>query len=140
MSYFYISACSLFTFVYDRMESLEDEIQFIVNKNIYGLGCRNGFYDKIKNETEYYWCAEENYSSELLREKISQGVLNFKGFSYNDSMDGSGERIDRGCFGHDYLYDIDKLKNNKYVDIHCMRPYNKYEPQLIKILNQAKMI
>lgn len=139
-AHYHIAKGSSFTNIYNRMNSLEREIEFIVNQQKYGLGFNLWKNNHSLSETQLYWCAEENYSSELIRDKIKNHGLQFKGFSYLDYANGSGHRIDRASFNGDYAYDISRLRNNEYVDIHCMRPFKEYENQLMKILKEAKMI
>jgi len=139
-AHYHIAKGSLFTQVYNRMSSIEEEVKFIVDQQKYGLGFNLWKGNSFLNQDQYYWCAEENYSSELIRNKILNHNLKFKGFSYMDSPCGNGHRIDRASFNGDYQYDLNRLKNNEYIDIHCMRPFEPYKNQLIKILKHSNMI
>jgi hypothetical protein len=42
--------------------------------------------------------------------------------------------------GKEYLYDVEKLKNKGYMDIHCYRPYHEQEGPMMRILEIAGMI
>ena len=89
---------------------------------------------KINDETSFFWCEEEHVTSKRLFEKYNSNKIHL--FSYNNTAN----KICRSRFDfqkNDYLYDTEKLKNKKYIDIHCERPYKKTETQINNILNIA---
>jgi hypothetical protein len=116
--------------------SVEEDIEYIVNTGKYGLGIIYPGWtpDPEKN----YWCAEENYSSDVLFRTIIQEKINpFTGLYYNISSD----TIDRWRMtNNNYLYDLEKLKNHMYINIHCARDYKSQEESLKSILKLAKII
>jgi len=112
-----------------------EQVRYIVTSDRYGIGVMsNQPKTQIKdNPYWYYWCAEENYSSELIWNAIKAGKLNFIPVYYNNGN--NTDRINRDVFNGDYSYSADKARAKQYVDIHCARPYaNQHEP-LARILN-----
>jgi hypothetical protein len=117
--------------------SVEEDIEYIVKENKYGLGITEPGWNKDDPE-KLYWCAEENYSSEILFNTIIEERLNpFTGLYYNLSKD----TIDRWrMVNNNYLYNLEKLKTHSYVNIHCARDYKAQEESLINILKIANII
>lgn len=116
--------------------SLEEDVQHIVSENKYGLGITHpGWTSNLEN---IYWCGEENYSSEVLFKNIIEQKINpFTGLYFNLG----DETIDRWrMIDNEYLYDVDKLKNNKYVNIHCARNYKLQEASLLNVLKLSNIL
>jgi hypothetical protein len=114
-----------------------DQIRHIVESDRYGMGVM-GNWAKEKRQSDsywYYWCAEENYSSELIWNAIKAGQINFIPIYYNNTN--GTDRINRDAFTSDYAYSADKASNRHYVDIHCARPYARQHDQLARILKLA---
>lgn len=112
----------------------EDEIKKIIDANKYGLGINQG--GRFTGE-KYYWCAEENYSSELLYNAMKENKIIFHGYAYPNHE----KRIDRSRMRNGkYVYDEDMLKNNKYVDIHCARPFEAQKDALFEVLQKGNII
>ena len=127
-----------------------DTVAYIVQKNCYGLRV------KIPNENihnmgdihDAYWCAEETYTTQMVRNALLQSKINLQTFGYLDSekrsyIDRDSSRYwndARGWNNNDYIYDEDRLRNGEYIDIHCRRPYAVQEQQLMQILKTANMI
>lgn len=121
--------------------SFEEELQYIINSKRYGLGARGSPDPKWHNPEVYYWCAEEHRSTELIRKNIKNNTIKFYGTIYNTHN--NTQRVDRGAYDYklnDYFYDKDKLAKNEFVDVHCMRPYSKFETQTNNLLKIANMI
>jgi hypothetical protein len=113
--------------------SFEENVKKIIAANRYGLGIN--FWGNSKGEDMYYWCAEENYSSEMLFNSLQKGIVKFKGFHYHNKLD----RIDRNDYtANGYGFDPIKLKNNQYVDIHCFKHYAQQENYLLEILKEFR--
>ena len=92
-----------------------------------------------------YWCADENYTSDILWEAAKTGLVKWKGVSYdliNWENPYQSSRIDRHFWhGGNYQWvDLARLKNNGYIDIHCSTPFGPQENDLIDILRLAGMI
>jgi hypothetical protein len=86
-----------------------------------------------------HWCAEEDYTSEILHQHGKAKTVEFYGACY----DNRGERVDRAGWNPNtktYYYDPNRLIEKKYVDIHCHRPYHEQEDALKSILAMAGMI
>jgi hypothetical protein len=114
-------------------DSFEEDIKTIINANRYGLGIN--YWGNSKGEDMYYWCAEENYSSEMLFNSLQKNIINFKGFHFNNREN----RIDRNdTISNGYEYNSEKLKNNEYVDLHCFKNYDAQEKYLFKILEEIQ--
>ena len=106
------------------------------------------FRSLIKDHTnEPYWCADENYTSDVLwhmwkSHKVKWSGLNFGKWILNWNEPKKSVRVDR-YFWNGKEYDSvfgDALKRNQYIDIHCHRDYFAQEPALIRILSLAGMI
>jgi hypothetical protein len=109
------------------------------------------FGDKYTNAQEAgdgihkkFWCAEEKYTSKKLWDAMNSDSIRFIGKQYHNILN----RIDRGFwssqakqYGHPYV-DINHtaLSSNKFVDVHCHRPYHEQEKHLTELLTQANMI
>tara|TARA_R110000851_G_scaffold176537_2_gene323233 strand:- start:5535 stop:6374 length:840 start_codon:yes stop_codon:yes gene_type:complete len=76
----------------------------------------------------FFWAYEEGYTTDFLREKLH--LNRYKGFARNTSLD----RVCRstGCSHND-----SDLRNKKYIDIHCPRPYIENKETINKIINQV---
>jgi hypothetical protein len=115
-----------------------DQIRHIVSSDRYGLGVM-GDWAKEKAKSDpywYYWCAEENYSSELIWAAIKANRIKFVPFYYNNGN--NTDRINRDCFANgNYVYSESKTAAGGYVDIHCARPYSVQKEALSKILKLA---
>lgn len=113
-----------------------DQVRHIVNSDRYGLGpMGDKSIKKEENAYWYYWCGEENYSSESICNAIRGGSLNFLPRYYHN---GNGhDRVDRSDFREDYNYNRGKAEGQGYVDVHCARPYAKQEAQLNHLVNLA---
>lgn len=97
----------------------------------YGLGTIRPQINK--NDEKFYWIAEEQLSSELIRNKVLNNEIKFHGFSYKNKN--NTQRIGRDAWNGRYNYDLNKLIKKEFVDIHCHRPYNEQETELMKILD-----
>lgn len=86
-----------------------------------------------------HWCAEEDYTSEILAVKAKNNEIKFQGICY----DNRNERVDRAVWNpktRSYAFDPTRLIEGQYVDIHCHRPYHEQEDALKTILKMANMI
>ena len=147
--YYHVAKGALYNELFNRGTFL-DTVAYIVQKNCYGLRV------KIPNENihnmgdihDAYWCAEETYTTQMVRNALLQSKINLQTFGYLDSQKRSYIDRDssrycndaRGWNNNDYIYDEDILRNGEYIDIHCRRPYAVQEQQLMQILKTANMI
>lgn len=86
-----------------------------------------------------HWCAEEDYTSEILATKAKSNEILLHGICY----DNRNERVDRAVWNpktRSYAFDPTRLTEGRYVDIHCHRPYHEQEDALKTILKMANMI
>jgi hypothetical protein len=114
-----------------------DQIRHIVESDRYGMGVMDN-YPKEKRQSDpywYYWCAEENYSSEIILNAVRSGAVNFVPIYYNNNN--GTDRINRDEFRADYAYSHERCAAQGYVDIHCARPYARQSEQLARILKLA---
>lgn len=131
--YYHVAKGKIFEKALNHNSSFEDELRHIVSSEKYGLG---HLHPTIFTGERFYWCAEEHYTTELIRQNIIDGKINFKGYTYEPH-----QRVDRGGFNNgDYAYDLNKLKNNMYVDVHSMRPYDAYKEQNMNLLKHSNML
>lgn len=105
------------------------------------------FVGSLSNNHTYqpYWCADENYTSDILWEAAKKGLVNWRGASYvlfDWKNPDQSNRIDR-YFWRDGKYqyvDLARLRNNEYIDMHCSVPFSPQENDLTNILHLAGMI
>ena len=147
--YYHVAKGALYNALFNKGAFL-DTVAYIVQKNCYGLRV------KIPNENihnmgdihDAYWCAEETYTTQmirnaLLRSKIHLQTFGYLGNSKRSYIDRDSSRYcndAKGWNGNDYIYDEDRLRRGEYIDIHCRRPYAEQEQQLLRILKTANMI
>jgi hypothetical protein len=97
---------------------------------------------------DYYWCAEETYTSQRIWKAAKENRIVFHGKDYimeskNHYIDRDSVRCSndcRGWTGVDYIYDKNKLASGGYVDMHCMRPYAIQSRAMMNILQISGMI
>ena len=79
------------------------------------------------------WGLDETYSSKILREKKSDySIIGLSKFS--ELL--SGRRID--CHrSYEVYYDLEKLKNNYYIECHSCRPYNNHKDYINNIIKNV---
>lgn len=107
---------------------------------------KNGNFTTKDHTTEPYWCADENYSSDILWKAWKSGKIQYEGrslpyiFNWHNMMESN--RIDRAFWNGDkYMWvNRDRLQRGDYVDIHCARNYYEQEKHLREILEIAGMI
>lgn len=147
--YYHVAKGALYNELFNRGTFL-DTVAYIVQKNCYGLRV------KIANENihnmgdihDAYWCAEETYTTQMIRNALLKSKIDLHTFGYLDSpkrsyIDRDSSRYcndARGWNENDYIYDESRLRNGEYIDIHCRRPYAAQEQQLLRILKMANMI
>ena len=123
--------------VFTQGRNFEEQIRYMTESDQYGLGpVTNQRHLPKTGNYAYYWCAEENYSSELLEKAIKAGAVKFMPFFYNNVND--TQRIDRSGWRddyQDYTYTPAKVAVGQIVDIHCARPFAKQEAALTRILS-----
>jgi hypothetical protein len=129
----------------------EDELRHIVDSKLYNN--TRAYRESDPIEQHDLWCAEENRSTKAIRRSIENNKTNFMGFSLKngikDYFNGNeNDTIDKSMYDENtenYLYDHEKLVSQKYVDLHCIRPFShvgeearkkRWEANL-KILNLA---
>ena len=140
-AHYHVAKGKTFKIGLDLSDSFENDIKEIINC---GFGSTRAFREDDQIEQHNLWCAEENRSSVAIRHNIQTKRINFKGFSLKHGIERiSGERIDRTSFDitkNDYNYDMKRLLNGEYIDIHAARPFDKTFEQTNNILKLANMI
>jgi hypothetical protein len=129
-AHYHVSKGKTFNEFLNLEGSLEEQVFNIVENKI-------GSIDNLKNidnHTDYFWCEEERVSSKNLLNKFKTNKI--KLYAYNNRV----FKICRSRYDYkknDYIYSIEKLKNKKYIDIHCERPFEKTKLQIENILDIA---
>jgi hypothetical protein len=125
--YYHVAKGSTFTEIYNLNDSFEDQVNYIKNSKKYGIGFNNKGWTHHA-EDGHYQCCEENLSTEIMRTKLKQ--LRFYGKTLRDNS-----RLDRELI----LAPLDNIKtsikNKLVVDMHCPRPYEKYQERIETILD-----
>jgi len=119
--------------------TIDDALRTIVFGDRYGLRDRS-----MGNLHKFFWCGEENYTSEKIWLAAKENRIRLSGKQYHNIMN----RIDRAFWnGAESRYFHPAFEINEVVfarkqviDIHCQRPYDVQEPHLMKILKMANMI
>lgn len=129
-AHYHVAKGRVFNEFLNLEDSLEKQVEKIITDKI-------GSLDNLKtidNPTSFFWCVEEKVSSKKLLSKLD--TKRIKLFGYNNKE----YKICRSRYDYsedNYIYNIDKLKNQGYVDIHCERPYTKTKNQIENILKIA---
>jgi hypothetical protein len=139
--HYHIAKGRMYEKLYSQGRSLADVVRYMVDSRRYGM-----FDPKVQKHIGLdptihgtHWCAEEDYTSEILHQHGKAKTVEFYGACYNNR----GERVDRAGWNPNtktYYYDPNRLIEKKYVDIHCHRPYHEQEDALKSILAMAGMI
>lgn len=116
-------------------ESLRDDVAKIIDSKRYGLGWHSAQW--THNPELFYWCAEENFSSEILFYNFKKHKVDYKGYHFCNST----ERICRSrMIGNDYIFDESKLELGGYIDMHCGKDFLTQENSMLNILKIANII
>ena len=166
--HYHVAKGKLFGRMFSQNRSLVDVVNHITEANRYGIYQPNkqkSIGIDVNGIHGNYWCAEENYTSEVISQFIQARAIRFYGVTYDnrwwpDQNGVRGERIDRAEWNNNtktYAYDPVRLREGKYVDIHCHRPFweenwndadqnqrnnswNLHEKSLTEILTTAGML
>lgn len=96
--------------------------------------------------TEPFWCADENYTSDVLWQKFKQGDVKFYAqcwpYVFDFRNPKNSMRIDRYFWDgkHYSNTDVVRLKMRQYIDIHCHRDFYDQKDDLERILKISGMI
>jgi hypothetical protein len=143
-AHYHVSKGSNFINLYELNRSFDEQIRHIVDSGIYGHGahCQPPWpkpsQDELMNFESFYWLAEENYSSVMLYNALSDNKIKFIGCHYDNRIN----RIDRSMWSdenNDYVYDINLLKQKHVVDLHCYRPFDKQKEQMNRIIDESEI-
>lgn len=147
--YYHVSKGSTFLNLFLK-GSFRETVRYIAESNLYGIRVKvlNENIQGMGDIHDYYWCAEETYTSQQIWKAAKASQIVFHGRDY--LLDSKQRYIDRdsvrcsndcrGWNGVDYIYDKDKLSNGGYIDIHCMRPYALQFKAMMRILETARMV
>jgi hypothetical protein len=157
-AYFHAAKGKIFSEIYGMNGDLVDQVNHIVSTGKYGRHIPEEYKSKTPKEIATitgslkgdhtnipYWCADENYTSDMLWKAVQEKRVKWKGVGY-DLIDWNNpyqsSRIDRYFWtGNNYRFvDMQRLKTNQYIDIHCSVPYISQSDDLIDILRLAGMI
>ena len=92
-----------------------------------------------------YWCADENYTSDIIWDAAQKGLVKWQGLSYdliNWENPYESNRIDRYFWKNNnyFCVALNRLRNNQYIDMHCSTPFSPQESYLTDILRISGMI
>lgn len=119
--------------------SFQDQIRYLMSGR-YGMGPMDNrpTSDAQSNPYWHFWCAEENFTSEVIFEAIRHG-LDFRPIYYNNNN--ATDRIHRDVWtGTDYVYDVGRAVARGYVDVHCARPFAKQADALNRLMGLTRMV
>ncbi len=134
-AHYHIAKGKIFKKGLNISDRFTDDIKKITNANRYGMGVTHRGI--LNSADKYYWCAEENYTSEQLFNAKNNETVKIQTFCYNNTRD----KIDRSRMDSlGYIFDHHKLNLNQYVDIHCERPYRVQEFALMDVLRIGHII
>jgi len=142
-AHYHVAKGKFFEQLYFPGRSFYETVNHLVTSRRYGFGAihYNWPEEKRKNDPyNWYWCAEENYTSELLWNAIKSGRIKYKGFGYCNQSEriNSTWNTDR----MDYDYNPLRVSDKKIVDIHChaVRPYYRQAAALEKIIKLSGLL
>ena len=107
-------------------KSFEDVCNEIYNSNEFGIMFHNldaSPESKLASNHHGWFCCEEMYTGKLLR--TSNKLIELPPNKYN--------RIDRSNF----IYDLNKVRDEYYIDMHAPRPYEDFEEQIETIVENS---
>jgi len=111
-------------------KTFEDVCLEIYNSNKFGVK----FYkispskDNLNASKDWGWfCSEEMYTGNILKNSVNLIEL--------PPQNGIYERIDR-----ESSYDLNKLINGKYIDLHAPRPYENFSSHIENIISKVSNI
>ena len=121
-SCYHVCCGSLFKEIVNLHDKWEDSIEFIHSLQI---GSDPGGH--LTGKTK--WFTDERYSSNQV---LTYQKSNPNNIVLIDRIGGqNGHRIDRS----DWVYDVTKLKDEGYFDLHSIRPYDENQLEINKIVN-----
>lgn len=141
--HYHVSKGQNFIDIYELNTPFEDRIKFLTESHRFGCGVQDELSreEAKTNPDWYYWCAEEQYSSEKLWQYMQTGKIAMKGYCYNNSND--QQRVDRSHWDDvnaKYKYTPEKVENQHMVDIHCARPYQKQESSMMDVIKLSGVL
>jgi hypothetical protein len=122
--------------IFTQGRPFRDQVDYIVSSKRYGLGPMGAEppANAESNPYWYFWCGEENYTSELIWNAVKSGLRFFPGY-YNNGH--NIERIQRDFWDEaekSYRWDRRRVEAGRVVDIHCCRPYRRQQEDLEQII------
>lgn len=138
--HYHVAKGKLFRSLYGDINDLEKVVRHLVESRRYGMfdPAVQKYIGLDPTIHGSHWCAEENYTSEILSAKSNDKLISLCGMCY----DNRGQRVDRAGWNpktKTYFCDPNKLMAGGYVDIHCHRPYHEQELAMKSILRMAGM-
>lgn len=124
--------------IFTRGRPFIEQVRYIVESGRYGLGADGQTWiqqdrDKGFNARDWFWCAEEGYTSEMLWLELERGAIDFRPVFYNNAN--NTNRVDRsGWTGTDYTYSRSMVRAGVMVDVHCQRPFDAQRDALARLL------
>ena len=139
--HYHIARGSVYGELFSGGKTLSEVVRFVVDSKRYGMfdPAVQKYIGLDPTIHGSHWCAEEDYTSEVLATSIKENKIQVHGVCY----DNRNERIDRAVWNpktKTYTFDPNRLIEGRYVDIHCHRPFHEQEDSLKSILKMAGMI
>lgn len=132
-AHYHVARGELFK-IFTQDRSFADQVRHLTGGR-YGLGPMGNKppAEAASNPYWHFWCAEENYTSELLWNAIHDHGLKFVPHYYNNNH--NGERLNRDAWDNSTYRAADsRVRAKKIVDIHCCRPYKRQAADLERLI------
>lgn len=129
--------------IFTQGRSFADQVNHITSSMRYGLGPMGGKppAEAATNPYWHYWCAEENYTSELLWKEMQADRMILYPVYYNNHH--NAERIQRDNWDEatrSYRANDHRVSAQKIVDAHCKRPYARQREDLERLINLSGVL
>ena len=126
--YYHVAKGSTFQRAYNFRDTFEEDVKFIAEAKKYGIQFHQNvghtFAFEANPSTWGWYCAEEHYTKDLLL----QNKIKVENVSTIDSSS-------RICRSKNCEYDPGRVARHEYVDMHSLRPYEKFELEIEKVLS-----
>lgn len=121
------------------------QVEYIIQSDRYGLKPMTDepwpANARDNNAFWYFWCAEENYSSELLWHALKAGRAKFYPVYYSNSN--NTQRIGRDGWieaTREYGYNAERVVNGTIIDVHACRPYARQQASFERMVELSGLL
>ena len=110
--------------------TFEEDCKYIYESGKYGLKDEDAHsFAKAASKDWKYFCSEEQYSADLLKDKKNEIIGIDWGVHIN---------LRRICRSTGMQYNPQLLNTGYYIDLHAPRPYVQYKDQIEDIITKIK--